>query len=293
MDAKGIMKLKEQQHIFHEKLDAIYGNKEVESFFYILTEFFLNLKRIDIALNPYIELNKNQVNLFEQALNKLLLEEPIQYITGETEFYSLKFNVTKHTLIPRPETEELVEWIIKTHKNQKDINILDIGTGSGCIAISLAKHLPSANIFALDISEDALEIAKHNAKNNFVTLNFSNLNILEKSLWDKQFKKSQFDVIVSNPPYVRQSEKKEMKGNVLKHEPELALFVEDINPLRFYKTISEFSQNKLKPNGTLYFEINQYLGTEMQQLLKDFGFNKIELKQDIFKNDRMIKGIKV
>ena len=293
MDAKGIMKLKEQQHIFHEKLDAIYGIKEVESFFYILTEFFLNLKRIDIALNPYIELNKNQVNLFEQALNKLLLEEPIQYITGETEFYSLKFNVTKHTLIPRPETEELVEWIIKTHKNQKDINILDIGTGSGCIAISLAKHLPSANIFALDISEEALEIAKQNAKNNFVTLNFSNLNILEKSLWDKQFKKSQFDVIVSNPPYVRQSEKKEMKGNVLKHEPELALFVEDINPLRFYKTISEFSQNKLKPNGTLYFEINQYLGTEMQQLLKDFGFNKIELKQDIFKNDRMIKGIKV
>jgi release factor glutamine methyltransferase len=285
------MKLKEQQYIFHEKLDAIYGIKEVDSFFYILTEYFLNLKRIDIALNPNIDLNKNQVNLFEQALNRLLLDEPIQYIVGETEFYSLKFKVSNNTLIPRPETEELVEWIINTHKNQKEINILDIGTGSGCIAISLAKHLPLANVFALDISKDALEVAKQNAERNLVNLTFINTNILNKLLWDKQFNQTQFDVIVSNPPYVRQLEKKEMKGNVLNHEPELALFVEDNNPLQFYKAISEFSKIKLKPKGALYFEINQYLGAEMKQLLKDFSFKEIELKQDIFKNDRMIKGL--
>lgn len=285
------MKLKEQQYIFHEKLDAIYGIKEVDSFFYILTEYFLNLKRIDIALNPNIDLNKNQVNLFEQALNRLLLDEPIQYIVGETEFYSLKFKVSNNTLIPRPETEELVEWIINTHKNQKEINILDIGTGSGCIAISLAKHLPLANVFALDISKDALEVAKQNAERNLVNLTFINTNILNKLLWDKQFNQTQFDVIVSNPPYVRQLEKKEMKGNVLNHEPELALFVEDNNPLQFYKAISEFSKIKLKPKGALYFEINQYLGAEMKQLLKDFSFKEIEMKQDIFKNDRMIKGL--
>ena len=200
----------------------------------------------------------------------------------------LEFIVDKNVLIPRPETEDLVRWILKDIKdNRSEINILDIGTGSGCIPITLKKQLPNAKVFALDISDNALKIAMQNAKLNHVQIEFIHANILEIEKLDQKF-----DIIVSNPPYVRELEKNEMQKNVLKHEPELALFVSDEDPLLFYKKIVEFALQNLKNNGAVYFEINQYLGKETQQLLDSTNFYDIELRQDIFGNDRMLKGIK-
>ncbi|NCO63045.1 MAG: peptide chain release factor N(5)-glutamine methyltransferase [Flavobacteriales bacterium] len=288
------MTLKHLQNIFHIELDAMYGKDEVDSFFYLLIGHYHKIKRLDLALEPAKSLSKKEEEPLFEALSQLKLEKPIQYILGETEFYNLKFKVTKDTLIPRPETEELIDWIISKCKTQKsELKVLDIGTGSGCIAISLAKHLPNASIYALDISKKALKIAKENALINTVKVRYIEADILRQDLWTTTLKDLKFDIIVSNPPYVRHLEKKEMKGNVLKHEPELALFVENDTPLIFYKAICEFSQQKLNHGGSLFFEINQYLGKEMYQLLSDYNFEDIKLKKDLFDNNRMIKGIKV
>ena len=293
------MKLIELKHIFHQELDGIYGKDEVQSFFFLLTEDYLDISRVKLALEPNTTITKSEVDTFFKVLERLKNQEPIQYILGETEFYGLQFKVNKNVLIPRPETEELVDWIIKSHVEQsrnieEKINILDIGTGSGCIAISLAKNLPEAQVFALDISEVALEIAKENADRNSVEVKFIKADILESSLWEDVALRQMgfFDIIVSNPPYVRELEKQEIKPNVLDNEPHLALFVEDNNPLIFYKAITNFAVDKLKPNGSLYFEINQYLGRETEQLLKDVNFKNVELRKDIFGNDRMLKGTK-
>lgn len=294
------MVLKDILHIYHKELDEIYGKNEVNSFFNLVLEHYLKLSRIHLVLEPDYVVTKTEEQPLFKALSRLKLEEPIQYIIGETEFYGLPFKVNEHTLIPRPETEELVEWV-KTDfsfsrrdaaERPSALNILDIGTGSGCIAISLAKHLPYANVFAIDVSKDALKVAKQNAKLNDVNIAFSELNILYKSTWDFEFSNVKFDVIMSNPPYVRHLEKAHMKANVLNNEPHLALFVNDDNPLQFYRAICEFAQTKLKDNGILYFEINEYLGQAMVALLKEFGFKTIQLKQDIFGKDRMIKGEK-
>ena len=209
--------------------------------------------------------------------------EPIQYILGETEFYGLPFKVTPATLIPRPETEELVDWIIANcNKNPK--TLLDIGTGSGCIAIALAKNLPAVKVSAMDISEEALKVASENAIYNKVTVNFSKKDILGTSTLPQKY-----DVIISNPPYVRNSEKEMMQKNVLDFEPASALFVEDDNPLLFYSKIAKLAKNYLNPNGFLFFEINEYLSKEVIQLLERESFSEIELKQDFFGKDRMIK----
>ena len=196
---------------------------------------------------------KEEDNIFQYGT---LLHEPIQYILGETEFYGLPFKVTPDTLIPRPETEELVDWIsseIDKESLTKEINILDIGTGTGCIAISLAKNLSNVNVFAMDVSEKALKIAQYNAKKNKVTIEF-----LEKDVLQLAKLPTQFDVIVSNPPYVRNLEKKEINPNVLENEPHLALFVDNQNPLIFYDTISDFALQNLIPGGFLFFEMNEY-----------------------------------
>ena len=286
------MVLKEILNIFHKELDTIYGNNEVDSFFNILIDYYLNLKRITLVMQPEYTISKEEEQPLFEALSRLKLEEPIQYIIGETEFFGLVFKVNQNTLIPRPETEELVLWIIEDYKdNLEQIKILDIGTGTGCIPISLAKNLPKAKVKALDISTKALEVAKQNAKLNAVEVDFIKQNILETYHTQLDSASQKFDVIVSNPPYVRELEKAEMKGNVLKHEPELALFVDNTNPLIFYKAITEFATHSLKAGGTLYFEINQYLGAEMIQLLEDFNFKDIELKKDMFGNNRMIKAI--
>ncbi|WP_283637465.1 peptide chain release factor N(5)-glutamine methyltransferase [Aquaticitalea lipolytica] len=286
------MVLKEILNVFHKELDTIYGNNEVDSFFNILIDYYLNLKRITLVMQPEYTISKEEEQPLFEALSRLKLEEPIQYILGETEFFGLVFKVNQNTLIPRPETEELVQWIIEDYKdNLEQIKILDIGTGTGCIPISLAKSLPKAKVKALDISTKALEVAKQNAELNAVEVDFIELNILETCHTELDSASQKFDVIVSNPPYVRELEKAEMKGNVLKHEPELALFVDNTNPLIFYKAITEFATHNLKAGGTLYFEINQYLGSEMIQLLEDFNFKDIELKKDMFGNNRMIKAI--
>ena len=282
------MNIFEIKNTFHKELKNLFPNNEIDNFFYLLTETYLKLKRVDIALNPNREINNEIEKKFFSALAKLKKEIPIQYIIGETEFYGLPFYVDKNVLIPRPETEELVLWIIKEiqdkRKEKKDLNILDIGTGSGCIAITLAKNLTNVKMWALDVSEKAIGIAKKNAKFNHVNVQFLDKDILNLKKFPVKF-----DVIVSNPPYVRELEKKEIKNNVLQNEPHLALFVKDNNPLLFYDKIADLAKENLNPNGKLYFEINQYLGKETVSLLKQKGFKNIELKKDIFDKDRMIK----
>ena len=285
------MILKEFKLFFNEALSAIYPKTEIDSFFFILMEEKLKLQRIDTVLKPdYLITEKNLIDL-KNIVKRLQKEEPIQYIIGTTEFYGLPFLVDKNTLIPRPETEELVSWVIeevaKLQSNTvSKLSILDIGTGTGCIPISLAKNLPKAKITAVDISSKALEIAKKNAQLNKVTINFIELDILTtKSL------PQEFDVIVSNPPYVRELEKEEIKNNVLKNEPQLALFVADENPLIFYNKIAYLAKQQLSKNGMLFFEINQYLGKETVNMLAKKGFKNIQLKKDLFGNDRMIKCV--
>ncbi len=295
MDAKrSVMNILQLKRLFHSELKNIFPQIEIQSFFYLLSDAFLGLKKVDIALEPDFKISTSKEKIFNSALAKLKQEIPIQYIIGETEFYGLPFFVDNNVLIPRPETEELVDWIINEMQSTKfkvksnstnGLNILDIGTGSGCIAISLTKNISTAKVWALDISEKALEIANKNAKLNHVNVQFLNKNILTiKNLPVK------FDIIVSNPPYVREIEKSEIKNNVLEYEPHLALFVKDEVPLLFYNKIADFAMNNLNENGTLYFEINQYLSKETIELLQKKGFQNIELKKDIFNNDRMIKA---
>ncbi|AUS07396.1 peptide chain release factor N(5)-glutamine methyltransferase [Pseudotamlana carrageenivorans] len=280
------MRLKDIQKKFHAELDSLYATEEVNSFFYTLIDVFYKVSRIDLAMDTELRIVDDQP--IEKALNQLIKHKPIQYIIGETEFYGLPFKVNKNVLIPRPETEELVEWILKHKKEDETLNILDIGTGSGCIAISIAKHLKNASVYALDISEKALEVAKGNALLNEVHVEFINADILTTN----SIKNLEFDIIVSNPPYIREKEQRLMKPNVLENEPHLALFVKDDNALQFYKAITEFSVHNLVENGELLFEINEFLGNEMIRLLQKHQFSNIELKQDIFRKDRMIKGVK-
>jgi|SRR5690554_2635585 len=289
------MRLKDIQKVFHQELDVIYGKNEVASFFNILMSHYLKLNRIALVLEPELTVSKEEEQPLFEALSRLKQEEPIQYILGQTEFYDLTFKVNKHTLIPRPETEELVEWVIKCHSEPSDesqLKILDIGTGTGCIAISLAKNLPKAKVYAVDVSEEALKIAKQNAITNQVDIQFIEADVLNKDAWSSELQDLKFNIIVSNPPYVRNLEKAEIKNNVLKHEPHLALFVEDYNPLQFYEAISDIAVDKLTENGLLFFEINQYLGNETKKLLQNKGFTDLELKIDIFGNNRMLKGLK-
>jgi len=271
-------------------LTSIFEKIEVESFFYLLIDFRLNLNKMDFLLNPNIVVVPEDIVFFEMAIQELKKEQPIQYILGETEFYGLQFKVTKNTLIPRPETEELVDWIIKDQLliNNNELTILDIGTGSGCIPISLVKNLTGAKVTSVDVSEAAIKIAQENAEANKVAVSFVNDTILDAKIINDS--KNVFDVIVSNPPYVRNLEKQEINNNVLNYEPHLALFVADDNALIFYKKITEYALKHLKKDGTLYFEINQYLGKETVDLIKNLGFKNVELRKDLSGNDRMIKA---
>ena len=288
------MNLKELQHNFHDQLDTLYGKNEVQSFFKLLVEHRLKLKPIEIIIHPELSISKDDNDYFEDATKRLRNEEPIQYIIGETEFFGLPFKVNSNTLIPRPETEELVQWIIDDQKknNNPSLAILDIGTGSGCIAVSLAKQLSNSEVFALDVSPKALLAAKENSKLNEVEISFIEADILNLATFKSSINSPKYDIIISNPPYVRELEKSSIKNNVLQHEPHLALFVQNDDALQFYKAICDFAVFNLKSKGNLYFEINQYLGPEMIQLLKLYNFESIELRKDLFGNDRMIKAMK-
>ncbi|MFD1294488.1 peptide chain release factor N(5)-glutamine methyltransferase [Lutibacter holmesii] len=281
------MQILQFKKCFFSELSNSYPETEIQSFFNILIEHVLNLNRIDIALQPNFEISENNLNTLQKNLNSLKNNIPIQYIIGETEFYGLPFKVNKNVLIPRPETEELVSWILEVSKVENStLTILDIGTGSGCIPISLAKNLPTATISAIDISSKALKTAKENAQLNNVTIQF-----LEKDILKTNSLNTQYNIIVSNPPYVRELEKAEMQKNVLNYEPHLALFVENNNPLLFYNKIADLATKHLSKNGLLFFEINQYLGKETVDLLISKGFTAIELKKDMFGVDRMIKAV--
>ncbi len=284
------MKLLDIKETFVRELNGVYPEQECVSFFNLLIDFYYQVSRLQLAINVNLEVQ--DYNKMLEALVLLKQEVPIQYITGETLFYGLHFCVTKNTLIPRPETEELVDWIINTNcKLEKPIRVLDIGTGSGCIAIALAKHMPKVQVYAIDVSKEALKVAKNNAEKNNVSITFLEQDILapDASNMDALLDVN-FDVIVSNPPYVRHLEKKMMHANVLNNEPHLALFVADDDPLKFYQAITKFAKVKLKTKGILFFEINEYLGTEMKNLLQTEGFKDIDLKQDFFGKDRMLKG---
>ncbi len=282
---------------FIKALEPIHGMDEAESFFYLILEEKHQMKRIDLALEPNYEFSDEAIKVWEKLVVELKKEVPIQYLLGNTEFYGLPFIVDENVLIPRPETEELVDWIVSEEKRiergkdiriegQKDLKILDIGTGSGCIAIALAKNIPNAQVYAIDVSLEALKVAKMNADKNEVSVTF-----LEKDILHTENLLDQFDIIVSNPPYVRNLEKHEIKNNVLEHEPHLALFVEDFDALIFYRKIALLATKNLKSGGQLFFEINQYLGMEMIELLTDLSFSNIELRKDIYGNDRMTRAV--
>ena len=285
------MQLKDYRIHFTKELESIYPKTEIDTFFFLLIEEYLELQRIDLTLQPALEIPSEKYGLLNIALARLKKEEPIQYILGKTEFYGYPFKVNENTLIPRPETEELVEWILNEVKeldlenNKQKLSILDVGTGTGCIPISLKKELPNAKVSAIDVSEEALKIANENALLNEAEITFIHQDILQTESLPKQY-----DVIVSNPPYVRELEKIEIKSNVLENEPHLALFVDNDNPLIFYKKIADLAIKSLTKNGVLFFEINQYLASETIEMLKRKGFTKVELRKDLFGNNRMIKA---
>lgn len=273
---------------FREELKEEFPPGEVETFIFYCFEAYLNFTKKDLLLRKNEYVNESELLKFNFAVKQLKLHRPIQYILGKTEFYGLSFNVNEHVLIPRPETEELVELIIRENKEMKEIRILDIGTGSGCIAVSLKKNIPHANITAIDVSEDALEVAKQNALNNQADISFFHQDILNKdSLFFNDL--NRYDCIVSNPPYVLFSEKIAMEKNVLEHEPHLALFVSDEDPLLFYKIIADFSALHLRPGGKLYLEINSAYGPETKQLLEKKGFKNPVLISDLNNKNRILR----
>ena len=281
------MQLKSLQNFFQNGLIGYYPKEEINAFFYRICEQHLNYKRIDVSLKSETLITPETFEYFETLINRLLTYEPIQYILGTTSFFGLEFKVDTNVLIPRPETEELVAWILKQADSSQPLKILDIGSGSGCIAVSLAKHFPNADVYALDVSPAALEMAQYNAQQNGVQLNGIQANVLE---WENT--ELQFDIIVSNPPYVRESEKERMAPNVLEHEPHLALFVENNNPLVFYQAIVALSKQALKKQGLLYFEINEYLGEETKALFSSDDFENVQLKTDVFGKNRMMRASK-
>ena len=260
------------------ELSSIYEMDELNSIFNLLSEDYIKIPRSKILLADEIDLDESNQTLFLSALERLKTHEPIQYVLGKTTFMDLEFKVNSSVLIPRPETEELVSFMLKEDLDGKEI--LDIGTGSGCIAISLAKNLPNAKVSALDISEDALEIAKENTKMNNVNIEFIHADIFEYQS-DKKY-----DIIVSNPPYVLELQRKHMSKNVLEYEPELALFVKNDDPLKFYKAILDFAKNSLNENGKIYFEINENYKDEIMKLINNYSYSNVNYKLDVFGKNR-------
>ncbi|GAB7088744.1 peptide chain release factor N(5)-glutamine methyltransferase [Marinifilum fragile] len=270
-----------------KELESIYSSRESESIAYILLEELLNYSRTQIQLNKTEAIQDEQFEKIKEYIADLKENKPIQYVLGEADFYELKFKVNQHTLIPRPETEELVHAIINENKDA-NLHVLDIGTGSGCIPICLAKHLLNADVTSVDISSGAIKTAKENAKLNSVQVRFEERDILN---WEA-YEWEQLDIIVSNPPYVTNTEKEKMEKNVLDFEPHTALFVSDHDPLIFYQRIAELAQEYLKEGGKLYFEINESLGKEMSELMEQKGFSNVQVRKDINGKDRMMSAIK-
>lgn len=269
--------------IFHQQLKEIYIENEIDSLFFIALEYVTSISKIEYILQKEEEISEEKLIELKFILEELTKNNPIQYITKNAYFYGLNFYVNDKVLIPRQETNELVDWVLMSVTHSKPIKILDIGTGSGCIAITLKKNLPLSEVFAIDISNEAIQVAQKNANNNEVEINFLQKNILEINDL-----KSNFDIIISNPPYVLELEKLEMAPNVLDNEPHLALFVPDNNPLLFYEKITEIALKNLIEDGMLFFEINQYLSAETKKMIENKGFKNVTLRKDLQENYRMV-----
>ena len=279
---------------FSKQLSTLYDDNEVNSLFMMVLENVVNISSAKIKAFPETEISTPDSERITNILTRLATGEPIQYIVGYTEFYGLSFKVNPSVLIPRPETEELVDWAIKSWQLavgswQEPFNILDIGTGSGCIPISLMKNLPGAEVSAVDISPEALQTAKENARLNKVEVHFIQADILNPK---SEILNSKFEIIISNPPYVTLEDKKLMHTNVTDFEPHTALFVPEEDPLIFYKAIADFASTHLKKGGLLFFEINESYGKQIVDLLNNKQFINIELRTDISGKDRMVKATK-
>ena len=282
-------KLQTYDSLFQKDLAKFYDAEEIKNIFYIVIKDVLGLSKMQYSVNKELALSEEQSSRISNILKDLLKQKPIQHILKKADFFGEVFEVNPFVLIPRSETEELVDLIIRNHRDQLPLRIIDIGTGSGCIPISLKKHLPEAHISALDISKEAIATARRNALRLDAPINFVNADNLE---WEYIFQSQQYDIIVSNPPYITPKEKEEMHPNVLEFEPHLALFVEETAPLLFYETIASFALKHLTAEGDLYFEINQYYGDETVDMLQKKGFKTVILHHDMQQNPRMIHAKK-
>ncbi|MCY4162180.1 MAG: peptide chain release factor N(5)-glutamine methyltransferase [Flavobacteriaceae bacterium] len=283
------MTLIELKNWFVQMLNQKYPRREIDFYFNQLMEHFTTFDSIDLALRPNQIIPKKNLTFLKEATIELLEFRPLQYISGETVFLERTFKVNKHVMIPRPETEELVQWIQADYQSSKNIRVMDMGTGSGCIAISLSLENPTWNISGCDIHKDIIKIARQNAKDLNANTNFFYFDIIQYTPTQKDFK---VNVIVSNPPYVTHGEKKEMLPNVLNWEPHSALFVSNDNPLIFYRKIATYGLQNLKPNGKLYFEINPKFHREIKDLLNNFNYTDIVFKKDTFDRIRMVRATK-
>jgi release factor glutamine methyltransferase len=283
------MTINSAYHHLKNNLIKIYDAKEAANVAELVIERISGFKKTGRILNKQQVLNNEQQNILQHYLHELMNDKPVQYVLHEAWFAGMKFFVDESVLIPRPETEELVEWIVQDANINLRFTILDIGTGSGCIAIALKKKINNTDVFALDVSELALKTATLNAQENNVHVNFFKADILQKEI---NINLPLFDIIVSNPPYITKKESAAMHSNVVVYEPHLALFVPDENPLLFYDAISNFALSHLKPNGSLYFEIHENLGDEILTRLQKKSFHSIEIKKDLQQKNRMVKAVR-
>ena len=271
---------------FVDQLVDTYEKREIGRFFERSIEHYTGLRAHDLIIAPNHRFSESELLKLMAVVKGLKKEIPIQYLLGVAHFYELELLVNKAVLIPRPETEELVDWVLKTVAvNLKELKILDVGTGSGCIPLALKANLPNAQLLGIDVSEAALEVARHNAAKLKLDVDFQLTDILNPAVEIG----NNFQVIVSNPPYVMMSEKTQMKKNVIDHEPHTALFVPDSDPLVFYHRIADLALQLLCKSGWLFFEINESLGEPLKKLLAKKGFHSIELRKDLSGKDRMIK----
>ena len=277
------------EKVFTEELKGMYGPEEAGSIAWLVIGFVCRINRSQYLSNKQSELSEAELSAFYVILTDLKKGTPVQYALGETEFYGSIFKVNPSVLIPRPETEELVDWVLKDAKagryDNDEITVLDIGTGSGCIPITIRKYFPSSSVSAMDISSAALETARNNALLNKVDVSF-----LQEDILNPRSSDSTYSIIISNPPYVTVTEKTHMHSNVVDYEPHTALFVPDDDALIFYKAIATFALLHLESDGILYLEINENLGPQTVSLLKTKGFSKVELRKDLRDRDRMIKA---
>ncbi|MBO9632118.1 MAG: peptide chain release factor N(5)-glutamine methyltransferase [Chitinophagaceae bacterium] len=281
------MTIQEASIQLNSALSTVYETREASNITDWILEHLTGLTKSARLVKATASLTASQETLVNKYIPDLLRHRPVQYVLGESWFHGLRFYVNENVLIPRPETEELVNWIIEEHKNDTTLHILDIGTGSGCIPIALKKALPQATVYACDVSEGALAVAKRNASELQAEVHFIQQNILDASLWQPLPK---VDIIVSNPPYIPENNKQAMHANVLEHEPHLALFVSNDDPLSFYRAITGLSKEKLDTNGEVYVEIHEDLGAATLALFQEKGFGRVTLRRDMQEKDRMIKA---